>query len=241
MANIRFNRIYEDVKEKIIRGDYPFQELLPSENTMTELYGCSRSAVRRAFLELIRDGYIQSVPKKGYRVIYSPFQKHIFSTGFMTTFKESLQGTGLTPQTTVIEFLQRTVNRELSAETGFPEGTEVWYIKRIRSANGVPIHWDRNIFRKDFVPDMTEEIASNSIYEYIENQLNKTIMSAKCEITMQPCDAEDRDYLKLVASCYVAVTKNKVFNSDGVQFEYSCSHHNPKYFCFQNTPSRRKN
>ncbi|WP_233435106.1 GntR family transcriptional regulator [[Ruminococcus] lactaris] len=44
-----FIKIY---KEKIESGEYSYQDLLPSENTMVTIYDCSRNTIRRAVSEL---------------------------------------------------------------------------------------------------------------------------------------------------------------------------------------------
>ena len=53
--------IYRSIKKRIEAQDYPYQSLLPSENTLIEEYDCSRNTVRRAIAELIADGYVQSM------------------------------------------------------------------------------------------------------------------------------------------------------------------------------------
>ena len=52
-------QIYYALKERIESGAYPVGQLLPSENTLLEEFGCSRNTVRRAIAELTADGYVQ--------------------------------------------------------------------------------------------------------------------------------------------------------------------------------------
>ena len=57
MPKAKFETIYKDLKQKIEAQEYPYQELLPSENTMVNIYGCSRNTIRRAVAELIEQGF----------------------------------------------------------------------------------------------------------------------------------------------------------------------------------------
>ena len=70
MPKSKFEQIYKDLKEKIESGDYAYQDLLPSENTMVSIYNCSRNTIRRALSELTEQGYVQPLHGKGVRVIY---------------------------------------------------------------------------------------------------------------------------------------------------------------------------
>ena len=48
MPRSKFGDIYRDLKYKIESGEYPYQSLVPSENTLVAVYRCSRNTVRRA-------------------------------------------------------------------------------------------------------------------------------------------------------------------------------------------------
>ena len=60
MPKAKYEGIYHSIKKRIEAQDYPYQSLLPSENTLIEEYACSRNTVRRALAELVADGYVAS-------------------------------------------------------------------------------------------------------------------------------------------------------------------------------------
>ena len=78
MPKAKYEGIYRSIKRRIEAQDYPYQSLLPSENTLIEEYDCSRNTVRRAIAELTADGYVQSMQGRGVRVIYQPVGKTTF-------------------------------------------------------------------------------------------------------------------------------------------------------------------
>ena len=55
MPKAKYEGIYRSIKKRIEAQDYPYQSLLPSENTLIEEYDCSRNTVRRAIAELTAD------------------------------------------------------------------------------------------------------------------------------------------------------------------------------------------
>ena len=75
MPRSKFGDIYRDLKTRIEDGEYPYQSLVPSENTLVSVYGCSRNTVRRALAGLIEAGYVQPIQGKGVRVLYRPAAK----------------------------------------------------------------------------------------------------------------------------------------------------------------------
>ena len=81
MPAAKYDGIYRDLKNKIESEQYEFQELLPSENQLVEVYGCSRNTVRRAIAGLVTDGYVQTVQGKGVRNIYRPVPQSSFTIG----------------------------------------------------------------------------------------------------------------------------------------------------------------
>ena len=81
MPKAKYEGIYRSIKKRIEAQDYPYQSLLPSENTLIEEYDCSRNTVRRAIAELIADGYVQAMQGRGVRVIYQPVGKTTFTIG----------------------------------------------------------------------------------------------------------------------------------------------------------------
>ncbi len=75
MPKAKYAEIYKDLKRKIETGEYEFQELLPSENTLVQEYDCSRNTIRRAIGDLVADGYVQTMQGKGYELSSSPYYR----------------------------------------------------------------------------------------------------------------------------------------------------------------------
>ena len=97
MPKAKYEGIYRSIKKRIEAQDYPYQSLLPSENTLIAEYDCSRNTVRRAIAELVADGYVQTMQGRGVRVIYQPVGKTTFTIGGIETFQETAAATAFTP------------------------------------------------------------------------------------------------------------------------------------------------
>lgn len=240
MPKSKFEQIYKDLKEKIESGDYAYQDLLPSENTMVSIYNCSRNTIRRALSELTEQGYVQPLHGKGVRIIYQPIDQAAFTIGGIESFKESAIRNHRKRHTEVLQFAEITADERLAAKTGFPIGSELYYLQRVRFLDGIALILDINMFLKSLVPNLTKEIAENSIYEYIENDLGMSIVTSKRKITVERATQIDEKYLQLNDYNCLAVVTGQTFNADGIMFEYTQSRHRPDYFCFLDTATRKR-
>ena len=240
MPKAKYEDIYRSLKKKIETGGFPFGELMPSENTLIEVYGCSRNTVRRALAVLTEDGYVQPIHGKGVRVIFQPVERTAFTVGGIETFQETVSRNRLTATTRVIEFKCCAADSELARMSGFHEGEQVYYVQRVRYLDGKPLILDINVFLASLVPNLTEEIAASSIYSYIENRLGMQIAISKRRITVERATELDEHALDMGDYDCLAVISGQTFNSDGEMFEYTQSRHRPDYFCFLDTATRRK-
>lgn len=236
-----YENIYRDLKEKIENNIFSYQELLPSENTLIQTYSCSRNTLRRAVGLLVTDGYVQTIQGKGVRNIYRPAEQTAFTLGEVESFRESAIRNGRKPNTRVLLFTEFRVDKNLALKTGFSENAEIYYIQRLHYLDDQPLILNHNYFLKEAVPGLTREIAENSIYNYLENELNMTIVNSKRIITVEKITEIDEKYLELNAKDYncMAVVSSQTFNSSGVMFEYTQSRHRPDYFRFYDNAVRK--
>lgn len=240
MPKAKYESIYQDIKEKIEDEEYQYQDLLPSENTMVATYGCSRNTIRRALSVLADEGYVQSLQGKGVRIIYQPVAQNAFTLGGIESFKESAIRNRRKSTTKVLQFTEITADPHIAKKTGFPIGSELYYIQRVRSLDGKALILDINMFLKSIVPGLTKSIAKNSIYDYIENELGVTIVTSKRLVTVEHSTEIDEKYLELNDYNCLAVISSQTFNADGIMFEYTQSRHRPDYFSFQDTATRKR-
>lgn len=240
MPKAKYEEIYRNLKQKIEGNVYTYGSLLPSENDFIEIYSCSRNTIRRALTELAEIGYVHPIHGKGVRIIYQPAQRTVFTVGGIETFKETAARNNLHVVTKVIHFSVEAVTEELSEKTGFDIGELIYHIIRVRNLDGKDLILDINMFRADLVPRLTAEIASDSVYEYIENTLNMQISTSKRQVTVERSTKQDEVYLDLGDYDCLAVITGQTYNADGIMFEYTQSRHHPDYFCFMDTAVRKK-
>ena len=230
--------IYEDLRDKILAGTYEYQSFIPSESKLVEVYECSHNTLRKALSVLMLHGFVQPIRGKGVRVIYRPERRANFVLGDIETFREAAAKNGLEAKTQVKTFEHVVADRRISEATGFAVGDELLHIERVRHFDDANLIFDKSYFRASCVEGLTPEIAADSIFTYLEDELGMQVTTSNRTITMEYATAEDRALLDLLDFDMLAVVENRTFNSEGVHFETTWSRHRPDYFTFMTTAVR---
>lgn len=68
MRHIMYLNIYEDIKKTILDGTYYVQSKLPSKRKLANFYNVSVMTIDSAYQQLIAEGYVLSIERKGYFV-----------------------------------------------------------------------------------------------------------------------------------------------------------------------------
>ena len=240
MPAAKYDAIYESLRRATENQEYPYQSTLPSEHQLVQLYDCSRNTVRRAIAELGKQGYVQSVHGKGVLVLYRRQEQTQFSIGGIESLKEVAARNGLTLETKVIYFSELVVGKKLAAQTGFPMGSEIYYVQRVRYLDGEALILDHNYFLKSVIRGLSAKLAEDSVYEYMEQTLGETIMTTRRKYTVERQTELDKRYMNLRGYNCLMVVTSQTFNRDGVMFEYTQSRHRPDRFVFYELAQRKK-
>ncbi|WML39793.1 trehalose operon repressor [Neobacillus sp. OS1-2] len=226
----KYLTIYNSIVEQIKSGEIPPQTLLPSENELKDQYDTSRETIRKALNLLSQNGYIQKVRGKGSIVI--DISKFDFPVSGLVSFKELASKMGKKPKTMVNELSLIKPDGFIRQQLQLGSKDLVWKVVRTREMGGEKIILDKDFLSHKYVPSLTEEICADSIYHFLENELNLTISFAKKEIIVDEPTSEDRALLDLEGFHNVVVIKNYVYLDDATLFQYTESRHRPDKFRF---------
>jgi GntR family trehalose operon transcriptional repressor len=227
------------LEQKILAKEYPPHTLLPSENQLIKMYSVSRETVRKA-LNLLRDaGYIQKKQGKGSIVL--DLNRFDFPISGLTSFKELQTAQRIPSETSVVEIRKIAVSPSLHEITDWPVAAEAWRLIRQRRIDGEVVILDKDYLIADIIPELPENKAEKSIYDYFENDLGLEIAYAQKEITVDPVNKELRDLMNLhPEDQHVVTVRSLVYLEDTRCFEYTESIHRLDKFRFVDFARRRK-
>ncbi len=132
----------------------------------------SRNTIRKAVTQLVNRGYIYQVQGSGMFLREESVTDYI-NLGSLRGLTKDL--TSKTIETKILS-LHVVEADELTAKGLRCEGgTKLYYVKRLRIVDEEPFSIEISYFKKDVVPYLNEDIASNSIYSYLIDHLKLNI------------------------------------------------------------------
>ncbi|KNE18988.1 trehalose operon repressor [Virgibacillus pantothenticus] len=224
----KYISIYHQLVEQINHEQLPVNTLLPSENELAETYQTSRETIRKALHLLAQHGYIQKIRGKGSVVIDR--NRLDFPVSGIVSFKELAKKLNLAATTTVT--YMKKVERPNPIYKTMSTKEPIWNVNRVRNIDGENVILDKDYFIETTIPMPSQETCAQSIYDYIEHELDLTISFAQKEITVEEPTEQDRELLDLKHHTNVVVIKSLVYLDDARLFQYTESRHRPDKFKF---------
>jgi len=226
----KYVKIYDDILNKIENNIYKFGDSLPSESDLMKEYEASRDTIRKSLNMLVTNGYITKA--RGKLATVNDIHKLKFPIAKITSFSELSHREHMESKTILEEFQVVKNNKSIMEKLNLTEEQEVWSILRTRQIDGERVILDQDYILRDIIHTLTEEVCTDSIYKYIEEELNIQIGYAQKEITVQKVSELDRKYLDIKDDEMIVVVKSYTYLTDGRLFQYTISKHRADRFKF---------
>lgn len=232
----KYEEIYNSLLDKIKSGYFKKGDILPSEYDLMKEYDASRDTIRKSLQLLSNKGCIQKHKGKGSIVINSNIYN--FEFGKILTFKEVSSKLHSKVKTKVQRCECIKPDSFIKNALMLNDDENVWAIERIRNIDGENIILDIDFINASIIPIVNEKILKNSLYEYIENDLNLKISYAEREISCEKANDNDKKLLDLKDYDMIINVESKVFLSDTRVFQLSSGRHRPDKFKFKDFARR---
>lgn len=166
-----YQQVMEDLKDDIERGKYPAGCRIPSEAELSQMYSVSRITVRRAVSELAAEGYLSKKQGKGTFVNRRKLIRKIYQKSEIQSFTETCAEDGRVAGAKVLG-VEVVKAREGEREfLGLGEGAELVHVKRLRTADGVPIMLENNFYPLEGFEFLLEaDLSDTSIFDYVQKR-----------------------------------------------------------------------
>lgn len=232
MNSNKYRMIYQELSGKIISGEYQQHDQLPSENLLVKQYQVSRETVRKALSLLQTNGFIQKLKGKGSVVIYNESMN--FPVSQLISFEEIKESLNMDYVTHVESFDKVRASDYPAVMTALKisGNTELFKVVRTRRKGETVNIIDTDYFLVELMPTLTKEIAEQSIYSYIENQLGLVISFSNKAITFEPMTTAELELFNGASPPYAATVRSIVHLSSAVAFQYNISKHRASEFKF---------
>lgn len=228
----KYMKIYQSICEKILNGEYAHLQQLPSENELTKIYSTSRETVRKALNLLQEKGYIQKLRGKGSVVIYEDVIQ--FPISEMVSFQEINKRLGLDYETKVelLEVIDAKDVPVVQHALELRDQNKLWHVIRTRTKDDAVRIMDEDYFICQVIPQLTKEVASESIYKFIEQEMNVEISYSNKSITFEEMTENEILYFGKLNPPYTATVRGTVYLNNAEKFQYNISRHIATEFKF---------
>lgn len=211
-----YHQLEEHIKELIEKGKLKPGDSVPPEREFAEKYKISRMTVRQAFTKLVNEGYLHRLQGKGTFVSERKIEQALQG---LTSFTEDMKARGMEPGSQLIHFEIIPATSQIAGQLAISEYGPVYEIKRIRLADGVPMAIETNYISANLIQGLTEKIVNQSLYAYIESQLNLNIDRASQIIESSIASLTEAKLLNISKGAPVMLIQRNTFLQDGTPVE----------------------
>jgi len=178
------------VFKKIQSGEFPAGSLIPSERDLGETLNISRMTVRQALNQLVSEGVLYREKGRGTFVSRTKIeQRNIMS------FSESVAKKGLVPSTKVLHFSKEQIAEDIANILGLKAGENVYVIKRLRLANGIPVGIEENFLPEKYCPGLEKYDLTSSMYKLIKEEYSFAVSYVDNVIESSKPSKDEREQL----------------------------------------------
>lgn len=211
-----------DILSEKIDHEYRPGDLMPSERELSERYGLSRTTVRLALQELERLGLVIRQHGRGTFVADRSAQ----TTNLMHSysFTDQMREMGRSPETTILEFCEFEADKNLSDHMGTRIGDRLFKLKRLRSADGMPMMVERTYLPvRKFLSLKRPMLEHKALYDLIEQDFRQKIRVAEEEFFASIARPSDARLLEISEGAPVLDLVRTTYNESNEIVEYTLS------------------
>lgn len=219
-SQLKYKVIYQYIIEKIESGVYKEGEKLPSEDELCLYFSVSRITVRRAMKELETAGYIVKKHSKGAFVRQGAIT---MTQDVMLGFSEEMRRKNRVPSSKLLSIGQKNAGPEVALKLGIPENGQIYYIERLRLADGKPMAIEKLNVPCYLLPDINGFDLTKSFYDLVKNEYHLTIQDAEQKISADIARKRDAGILTISVGAPILRLERVTYLDNHVPLEFVTS------------------
>lgn len=227
---LKYELVYNEVKDKIIRGELKGGALIGTEKEICHKYKVSRITVRRALEELEKEELIKRIHGIGSFVKFDKIHSGESSQGFLQNM--ICQGKKINSILTIKELINS--DDIISDQLKLKTDSKVWHFQRIRLVEDSPVAIMDTYVNEDLGEKMLMfDLENVSFYKIYSILFNMPISSTNAYITaINPSD-DICDILKVQRnSAHIGYRSVGIIDSIDYPIEYNKAVFNSNYYEF---------
>jgi GntR family transcriptional regulator len=234
-------RIRDELAARIASGLLAPGSKLPAEPELAEELGVSRATLREALRSLEEDGFVTRTRGAGTYATRRPRLRNNLDVNFGVT--EAIRAAGMRAGTMQISVHSEGASEQIAADLDLVVGDPVVILERVRTADGRPVVFSRDIVSTSRVTanDVASMPVDGSLYEVLEG-VGHTVANGIVTITPTESDRVLAKLLKGKVGVPLLFLRQIDFDQSGDPVLLSEEHHLAEAFEFtvvRRGPGRR--
>lgn len=211
-----YQLIYDTIKQKILEGIYPVNDILPSEVELEKMFNVSRTPVRQALKQLENDGFIYRIQGKGSFVAnYQQKESWTRMSGFRNHYYNNWEQISVK----TIE-IKKVIDPRIAILLNVEENEELIYLKRIRYLNEQPMFYLEHYVRPVIPIEIVENHTTiSSVQKLLKDEVDIDIVEVEDEIEAEIADPYIAGALQVPPSSAVLKGTRISYTEDRVPIE----------------------
>ncbi|MCM6762949.1 GntR family transcriptional regulator [Rathayibacter sp. ZW T2_19] len=225
-----YHQIANLLESAILDETLPAGARLENEVALGARLGLSRPTIRRAIQDLVDKGLLVRRRGIGTQVVHGKVTRNVE----LTSLYEDLERTGQKPATEVLTSSIGVADETAAEALGVAPGSPVVHLKRLRTADGVPIAILDNVLPADFTDLDLSALENHGLYQLLRAR-GVTMRVAKQRIGARGATSSEAQLLDLRKGAAVLTMSRTAFDTSGRAVEFGQHCYRPDLYSFEVT------
>lgn len=218
------------IEGAILDGTLPPGSRLENEVALGERLGLSRPTVRRAIQDLVDKGLLVRRRGIGTQVVHGQVTRKVE----LTSLYEDLAGEKRTPTTELLTHEVIKADSRAAEQLGVDLDSPVLHIKRVRSADGVPLAILENYLPEEFTNLLEEDLKQHGLYQVLRGR-GVSIRVARQNIGARRATTNESTLLQIDKHDPVLTMDRTAYDNSGRAVEFGHHSYRPDLYSFEIT------
>jgi GntR family transcriptional regulator len=216
---------------RITSGEWGPGTYLPPETRLAESYGVAVGTLRKALLDLARDGVV--VRRQGKGTVVSSHDSDAVLFRFFNLRRPD--GSRLQPESRVLSRSRRPAAPDEAEALGLAAGAPVICITRVREGDGVPIIFEHIVLdaARFAELDTRPELLPNTLYQLYQTHFGATVHRARERLDATAAEGRCASELGLAPGTPLLRIRRIAFDYAGTPLEFRISWVHGSAVCYQ--------
>lgn len=225
-----YHQVATRIERAIVDGELPAGARLENEIALGERLGLSRPTVRRAIQDLVDKGLLVRRRGIGTQVVHGPVTRKVE----LTSLYDDLAGNGQQPSTLLLLHEVIEADARIAEILGVEPGAPILHLRRLRSADDVPVAVLENYLPTDFTTIGEEDLADHGLYQVMRSR-GTTMRVARQRIGARRAAGDESALLEIDDGGPVLTMDRTAYDNSGRAVEFGHHCYRPDLYSFEIT------